>query len=397
MDFVTQIKTEFEKNQLLLDLFPDILYNNPQKDADSWSVMGGLKVKRRSNPKEATVEGWGLVDSMPTGRHFLIRVYDDVITERFARTPEMIAKSTESWELSMNLGSRGGYERYIGTRYNYNDTYRTIMQRGTAVPRIYAATKDGTVTGEPVLLTPEELEKKRRDMGAYVFGCQMLQNPVADETQGFKRDWLRFFHNRFHTHGMNLYILCDPASEKKKTSDYTVFSVIGIGPDGNHYLLDLVRDRFNLGQRSQMLLHLHRKWGPIKAVGYEKYGLQSDIEHIETIQADENYRFQITPLGGQVKKEDRIKWLVPLFEQGQFYIPDAIPYTQYDGKTLDLIEVMLVSEYDPFPATTHDDILDCLSRIKDKELGAVIPKHPDHKDRPERYQHKRHKRSWVTR
>ena len=31
-----------------------------------WSLDGGLVVKRKSNPKEATVEAWGLVDSQPT-------------------------------------------------------------------------------------------------------------------------------------------------------------------------------------------------------------------------------------------------------------------------------------------------------------------------------------------
>lgn len=395
LDFVSQIKSELEKNRMLQHLFPDILYTEPHKEADSWSVMGGLVVRRKGNPKEATIEGWGLVDSMPTGRHFVIRVYDDVITERFARTAEMIAKTTESWELSLSLGARTvGVERYIGTRYNYNDTYKTIMQRGSAIPRIYPATVDGTVGGEPVLLTPEELAKKRRDMGPYVYSCQMLQNPVADETQGFKRDWVKYYRDRYHTAGMNLYILVDPASKKKTTSDYTVMAVIGLGPDQNYYLVDLIRDRFNLTQRAAALLHLHRKWGPIKGVGYEEYGLQADIEHIEGEQAKENYRFTITPLGGKVRKDDRIKWLVPLFEQGTFYLPDAIHYTMYDGKTVDLVESLLVEEYDAFPALTHDDILDCVARIKDPKFPTTFPKAPEHKDR---YQRPARRRSWYTR
>lgn len=406
LDFVSQIKSELEKNRLLMDLFPDILYQEPNREADSWSVMGGLTVKRNSNPKEATLEGWGLVDSMPTGRHFFGRIYDDVITEKFARTPEMIAKSTESWELSLNLGARGGFERYVGTRYNYNDTYKVIMQRGTAKPRVYPGTVDGTVTGEPVLLSTEELEAKRRSMGPYIFGCQILQNPVADETQGFKRDWLVYYHDRFNTTGMNIYILCDPASKKKKTSDYTTMAVIGLAADGNYYLLDLVRDRFNLTQRTEMLLHLHRKWtrspagggSLIRGVGYEEYGLQADIEHIQGEQATQNYRFAITPLGGKIAKEDRIKGLVPIFEQGRFYLPDAIPYTQYDGKTLDLIEVLLVTEYDPFPAVVHDDILDVLARIRDPALNATFPKHQESKD-VDRYAKRRRSRSgsWYTR
>ncbi len=30
--------------------------------------------------------------------------------------------------------------------------------------------------GEPVLLTKEQLQTKRREMGPYVFGCQMMQD-----------------------------------------------------------------------------------------------------------------------------------------------------------------------------------------------------------------------------
>ena len=395
LDFVSQIKSELENNKLLKDLFPDVLYQEPHKESPSWSVMGGLVVKRSSNPKEATLEGWGLVDSMPTGRHFFERIYDDVITERFARTPDMIAKSTESWELSLNLGARGGLERYIGTRYSYNDTYRTIMQRGTAKPRIIAATKDGTVEGEPWFLTTEELAKKRRDMGPYIFACQMLQNPMADETQGFKRDWINHYHDRFNTSWMNLYLLVDPASEKKKTSDYTAMAVIGLGTDNNYYLVDLVRDRFNLTQRAETLLHLHRKWQP-KGVGYERYGMQADIEHIKTVMDKENYRFHITELKGAMPKNDRIKRLVPLFEQGRFYLPDSIHYTSYDGKTHDLIEQLIVEEYDPFPVSiTHDDMLDIISRIEDPDFPTTWPKPEAYKE--ERYSRRPQKRSWMTR
>ena len=75
--------------------------------------------------------------------------------------------------------------------------------------------------------------------------------------------------------------------------------VIGMAPDNNYYLLDAVRDRLNLTQRTKMLFHLHRKWQP-KSVGYERYGMQSDVEHIQYIMEQENYRFNIVELGGKL-------------------------------------------------------------------------------------------------
>lgn len=383
---------EFEDNRLLKYLFPDILYESPKREAKSWSVMGGIIVKRKSNPKEATVEGWGLIDSMPTGSHFFGRIYDDVITEKFARSPDMIAKTTESWELSLNLGARGGYSRYIGTRYNYNDTYRVLMKRQVAEPRIYAATVDGTVEGEPVFLTRRELDKKRREMGSYVFACQMLQDPKADEVAGFHKDHLLYYHEEPPA-GWNYYILCDPANEKKKTSDYTVFWVWGLGEDQNYYLADMVRDRLNLKERTSTLFRLHRKWNP-RGVGYEKYSMQADIEHIEEVMERDNYRFIITPLGGQMHKHDRIRKLIPLFENGRIYLPEALHYTQYDNTDHDLIEDFINDEFDPFPVAVHYDMLDCAARILDEELNAVFPKPVE---RVERYRSPRRRRSWVTR
>lgn len=532
LDFVQQIKVELEDNALLKYLFPDVLYQNPEREARQWSVQGGLTVKRRSNPKESTLEGWGLVDSMPTGAHFVGRVYDDVITERFARSPEMIAKTTESWELSLNLGSRGGFVRYIGTRYNYNDTYRTMMNREAATLRLYPATDNGKMDGEPVLLTPDELKTKRREMGPYVFAChgagtlvtmedlthkpieevragdrvvgyrqeagartqlvvtevkatsvrdaplmeymlasgavlhctsdhkwwhgrwrensystleklggvirlipdagyrsgrdalvggrligirpvyniqtetgnyiangyaskncQMLQDPKADETQGFKPEWLRYYQEPAFA-GMNLYLICDPASEKKKDSDWTAMAVIALGPDDNYYLVDMVYDRLNLTERTARLMHMHRKWKP-RAVGYEKYGKDSDIEHIEYIQEQENYHFDIIELGGRMPKNDRIRRLIPLFEQGRFYLPQYLPVTQYDGRAADLVETIIREEYDTFPMGTHDDMLDCISRILDEDMYAIFPRTPEYRE--QRYQSRRRRRSWVTR
>jgi hypothetical protein len=145
--FLRQIKQEFEANDVLRDLFPDIFWPNPRRDAPKWSEDDGIIVRRKSNPKEATVEAWGLVDGQPTSKHFLILNYDDIVTRESVTTPDMIAKTTSALELSYNLGAHGGHKRFIGTRYHYNDSYKTLMDRGTAKPRIYKATDDGTVHG----------------------------------------------------------------------------------------------------------------------------------------------------------------------------------------------------------------------------------------------------------
>lgn len=374
--FLRQIKMEFERNVRLRELFPDIFWEDTRQ-APKWSEDDGIIVKRKSNPKEATVEAWGVVDGQPTGKHFPRLIYDDLVTRESVTTPEMIAKTTSALELSYNLGADGGTKRFIGTRYHFNDTYKTVMDRGTAVARVYPATDDGTVDGEPVLLDPEVLAEKRRDMGPYTFACQMLQNPKADETQGFRDEWLRYYDGDA-SNGTNRYVLVDPSSGKRGSgkkggNDYTAAWVIGLGKDQNYYVLEMVRDRLNLTQRARLVMDLHRKWQP-KEVRYERYGMMADIEHIRTVQGQENYRFDIKEVGGQISKAERIKRLIPLFEQGRVYLPRTLHRTNYEGKVEDLVNVFIHEEYKAFPVALHDDMLDALARIAEPDMPLAWPK-----------------------
>lgn len=376
--FLKQIKREFEANEMLKGLFDDILYQSPHKESPKWSEDDGIIVKRNGNPKESTIEAWGLVDGQPVSKHFHTLLYDDIVTQASVTNPTQIQKTTEAWELSLSLGSDGGNERYVGTRYHFNDTYGMQMRRGSVKPRIYPCTVDGTETGEPVLMRRELLDQKRRDQGPYTFGTQMLLDPKGDSKQGFKREWLRYYKN-IEREGLNIYLICDPANAKKQNSDYTVIEVIGLGPDNNYYTLDIIRDRLNLTERTEALMRLHRKWKPL-AVGWEKYGKDADIEHIEHVMEQKNYRFDIIALGGKAKKEDRISKLIPIFEQGRWYLPETKPYTDWEGRLVDLTEIFIEEEYVAFPVAQHDDNLDCKARIVDPALGAEFPEEDDWND-----------------
>jgi predicted phage terminase large subunit-like protein len=370
--FLRQIKREFEMNALLKECFPDILWADARKQAPKWSEDDGIVVKRKGNPKEATVEAWGLVDGQPTGKHFFVLIYDDVVTRESVTTPDMIRKTTEAMELSYNLGIDGGLRRAAGTRYHYNDTYRTVIERGTLALRKYPATHDGTSDGEPILWSRETLAEKRRDMGPYTFATQLLLDPKADDTQGFRREWLQHYGDVKRGAGFNKYILVDPASSRKDNADYTSMWVIGLADDDNYYALDMVRDRLSLTERAEALFKLHRKWKPVE-VRYEQYGLQADIEHIKERMNRENYRFKIIEVGGRVSKSDRIKRLVPLFEQGRIWLPPALYATNREGRNENLVEVFIEQEYVAFPVGGHDDMLDALARIAEPELSLKWP------------------------
>jgi predicted phage terminase large subunit-like protein len=370
--FLRQLKREMEVNEVLKGLFPEIFWENPAQQASKWSEDDGLVWKREGNPKESGLEAWGLVDGMPTGRHFRVRVYDDVVTMASVSTPEMVAKTTEAFQLSDNLGSIGGAIRVYGTRYAFGDSYEAMLASGMLKPRIYACTVDGTDNFAPEncrLMPPEVLVQKRQAQGPYVFAAQLLLNPAGDTSMGFQRSWLAYMEGTPHAAGLNVYLVVDPAHSKKKGSDYTVMCVIGVGRDGVYRLLDMVRDRLNLTEKAQTLIELWGRWRPIR-VGYERIGMQSDTQHIRQEQHRQSISFPIIELGATTPKVDRIRKLVPLFEQGKLLLPRYLHRTGYDGKTVDLIRALVEEEYVTFPYGGHDDMLDCIAMILHPDLNA---------------------------
>lgn len=417
-EFLIQIKNELENNPLFHELWPEIFFKEPHKQAQQWSIEKGLVVNRKSNPKESTIESHGLVKGMPTGKHFDLRVYDDVVTMESVSTPAQIQKTTTALQMSVNLGAEGGTFRFIGTRYHLFDTYRTLIDTGEIKSRVRPATHNGKIDGKAVLMSEESLRSKKILQGSYVFSSQMLLNPVADASMGFDKRWLRFDDVDYETAMRSLFrfIIVDPAGGKeRKNNDYTTMMVFGYGLDKKYRLLDMRRDRMRLPVRQKTLFELHQQWRP-KVVAYEEYGMQADIEHMNEIMVRDVYEFEITPIGGSMRKELRILRLVPYFEndfksiedggsgqpQSRIILPHSCNQLDYENKARDLVKDFVEQEYLAFPVLKHDDMLDCMARIPDLEAMGLIelpniePPKTNNKRFGSNHNNNESSESWIT-
>ncbi len=378
--FLRQIKTEFESNGKLKQDFDDVLWSDPEKLSQKWSEHEGLVVKRRGNPKECTIEAFGLIDNQPTSKHFSHRIYDDVVTQESVGNPETMKKTTDRWELSIATGQGGGknIERYYGTYYHGNDTYQEIQRRGVVKVRRFPATEDGRADGVPVMMEEDALIKLARSMGTSTFALQMLLDVKGGSTRSFKPEWIRWWPAK--RAGLNVYIIVDPSSGKKRyrggriQNDFTSILVFGVDGNENRLVLDLVRDRLNLNGRTEALFRLHRKYRPIQQVGYEESGMQADIEHIQYVQGHEAYRFDITPLGTNLAKSDVIESCLPQFETGKWYLPEGgINGVNSDGRAEDVIQTFLTEEYNLYPVAKHDDTINCFGLANHPDIRIVVP------------------------
>ena len=236
----------------------------------------------------------------------------------------------------------------------------------------------------PTRLSREILDQTMLDMSALNYAGQMLQEPVPAGGGEFRPDWAQHYPNgTARPKTMNIFILVDAAGgedtnkKKKKNSDWTAMAVIGLAPDNNYYLLDMVRDRLNATERVDTLFLLHRKWNELSGkppkVGYEKYGLMTDTHYIKLRMNQDGYRFPLVELGGTMAKEERIRRMIPDMQKGRWYFPDNLLYTDSEGRTTDLVQEILVSEMQTFPRARFDDMCDAITRIYDADIGAMFP------------------------
>lgn len=332
------------------------------------------------------------VGGTPIGRGANLVVIDDPVPSREAAESERFRKGLQDWYQS-TIYTRlqdDGAIILMHQRWHDDDLAGWLLREHADenwlvinMPAIWdedAAAAGPCILGRSIgdALWPEKypvaaLEKIRAALssnGPRDWESMYQQRPRPAGGAEMQREWFKITRRPLENHAwaaMNRYLLVDPADEKKKKSDWTAAVVIGLAADQNFYLLDAFRDRLNLRERTDLLFRLHRKWRPIRT-GYEKYGKDSEIQHIEGEMDRENYRFPITPLGGSSPKNDRIRRMIPHLEASRWWFPSRIDRVIHDGTVVDLMEIMIEHEAIPFPAAKHDDFLDACSRIYDLPL-----------------------------
>ena len=409
--FVKQIRNALETNELR-ELFPDIIPDNTslgkytyldengkkQTRKFSWSD-DNFSVIRKTGRKEPTVSGYGLVNSQPTGMHFDLLVYDDVVTPDSVRTQQQNEYTTEQWKMSLNTGAGEAVRmRVIGTRYDKRDTYFHIINPGYATTGKMGGSRfkmrvkpcmlpDGT----PVLYTKKYLEMKQMIMHGFVWATQMMCNPQESSTFRFMPEWIEerckqdeILKNR---DSYNFYIFVDPANTQNKSSDYTSMVVVATGEDRRYYVVDGLRDKIQLSERSSKLFTFVQRWTNSKRkplVFYEQSGLSTDIVTIQRDMAENHFHFDIkavttkprlsidSRMSGVSLKAQRIQALEPLFRRGDIVLAECVEQVTFDGRLENVISKFIDDEYLNYPFTDHDDFLDALSRIADLESGPLI-------------------------
>ncbi len=381
--FLRVIKREFENNDMLKEWFPDILYDNPEKQSDKWSEDQGIIVMRKGNPPECTVEAHGLVDGMPTGRHFQLRVYDDVVTGDSVSTPEQIQKTIDALDMSNNLGKMGGQRRMIGTRYKKGDSYDEYIKRGAVKPRLYPATDNGRADGNPVFFSEEQWGNKLQDMSPAIIASQMLQNPLAEDAVIFQPEWFQLWPGDKELPAFDaVFQSFDGAFSEKNSADDSCLLTLGLwkpvegSPKFSVMVLDCWMQQASYPkQRDEVLRQYTNKYGKndcqVNAVIVEDKSSGSAL--IPELRRAGVPVYPYHP--GALDKTARANLVSHLARDGYVWLPESRKRKGYVMSWLSKGWEQL--QY--FPNVAHDDFVDALVQalsVLDKQgylRGKIVP------------------------
>jgi hypothetical protein len=301
------IKNVFENNEVLRQSFPDLIWDKPDTQAPKWSEDEGLVLKRKkTGRREATLEAHGLLEGMPTGRHFDRMIFDDALeTKDLIETPDQMRKAYEKFGFAQYLGRDGCVRRVIGTFYHHAGPYKTLQalkdDDGNLVykTRIVPGTRDGTRTGDPILVTKERLNELKTVEG---FDSQILCNPTPKGTESINAEMLTAVHRRFIPADVIRFMIIDPAGDRKtqtqssSKADSWAFGVFGVRPKiddlglSEIYLLDGECEPMNHDQAIERIVKMYLRNPWIMRVGVEKTAQSTAEVHIQNaLRANNKY------------------------------------------------------------------------------------------------------------
>lgn len=202
------------------------------------------------------------------------------------------------------------------------------------------------LTDEEAQITGKvSIEEKRRMLGSQVFSYEMMNQPIDESIAEFKKDWVQvateedFKHKNYLT-----FIAIDPAVSQKESADFTGITINRVTSDGKRYIT-AYKQKINSTALIEHIFYLYDNYRPT-LIGIEETSFTLAIKpFIEEEMRKRNKFFLITPLKhGGVKKETRIRGLIPLMETKSVF---------FVGDCKDLENEMRV-----FPRGEHDDVID---------------------------------------
>lgn len=399
-DFVFTIEKEFENNDILRNLFPEVI--PPNTNDVTWSRTR-FELVRQTNRPEPTVDSVG-VGGSKVGRHYDLGLIDDIVAEKAyenaRRGDWSLFEHANRWvdkldALLSNSAKPFPQLLFTGTHWYANDTYEhiektfgygekkqrfrisAVTSTGKRVTReVYrvgdlAVMKIGGIENGVAMfpkIWSEDRMQKARERDPEWFACNVLNSPTSADVRTFQDEWLRYWkavddsgtlgykdedgNNVFvHTNQLHRLIAVDPAFSSGEEGARTAMIVLGTDmTTGKHLVLDAVARKSDPKDTIVDVMNLAQTWG-VSKVYVELAGQQ--LAYIQWLEKESQARGvplvveRLKP-GGR-NKDLRIEALVIPFKFGHLLL---------NGSQ----SVLIDDEFKKYrPGAKNRDLLDALA------------------------------------
>ena len=336
--FLSEIKQHWEKNELLRDLYPDLIPERLNGPGSDWS-QARATLKRQSGWKDPHWQAIG-VGGAVTGAHYSHIVCDDLIGLDAYRSGARMAEAKE-WNDSIEpllINQNKDFIDWVGTRWSPNDLYSHVMDFYGDSLAVY--TRSAIENGEiifPELHSWEEYTRLQTKNPALWF-AQYENNPVTGGPVDIPYDALMPYYltpdgqeavtkfddgseTRHKVRDMDRVITVDPNSGSPIAPDMAAIMCHGITENDETFCLEAWSDRANPHDFVQRILEMARRWKP-RVVGIEKAGQQNTLFYFEKLCREEGFHVQVQALEPRGRnKEDRIRYYMqPVVASGRYFM-----------------------------------------------------------------------------
>ena len=371
-------------NPRLIALFPEVLYEDPARDAEKWAESA-ITVRRKIRTKEATIETIG-AEGAVTGKHYDHGSFDDLVDEQNSQTRDQLEKVIRWYQVTQSLFEPDATQEIVGTPWDFTDLYTWLIEqkmkrafdlgvyrapcwqvadpgvlhldaRGGLEPDAYLLDAEGhRLPAYPTKHTRASLDSRER-VDPRMFSAQWLLRPVDDASALFPRSTatLRPRHSIPDPSTLWCVMAVDPAISTKEWADYSAIAVAGFDPLGTMFVLDLQRGRWPESELIDRVYSLYERYPAIRIIGFETVGFQK-LYMREFQRVGETRGF--LPLAKlerdtKIGKSVRIRSLEPLWRERRLVLVDDVP------ALVDFLEE--AERFRPWKQGGHDDMLDALA------------------------------------
>lgn len=160
------------------------------------SFTSAMRTKVLSSPTMWTIA----LGAERTGFHFDYIISDDLQAFASVNTRDQIEKCSYLFRLNHSLLDPGRELIVVCTRWHYDDIYaRLEKENKTKPPDEQFEILKLPIHDEnekylfPAMYGPEEAQSLKKDQSPYIYSCQYLLQPMADEERLLKRAWIKYW------------------------------------------------------------------------------------------------------------------------------------------------------------------------------------------------------------